>query len=459
LNACRSVADGPEFARIRATAYNSGVKPFFLAAAAATLAALAVGCATPEAPPCQIDRDCPMGQRCVQATGVCVPQRDGGGDIDVVFDDGAGTCTAAACTAQCLAGGFAGGACVGTTCQCAGTPPDGGTDDGTSADDAGLDTAICNPDECTAECAVFGLVGECGVDGCLCLGGGDADADGDDGRSEDAGPPDDGRTDDASPPDDGGTDDGGCPAGLTSCGGGCVDTRTSAAHCGGCGRACRADQICSGGSCGCPAGRTECSGTCRDLSTDPSNCGWCGNACTGGRSCSTGICLCTGGLSDCAGTCVSTLTDPNNCGWCGNRCACGPCTGGSCGSSGGSAFFTFPGWADTWYIASDPYLWNFGDYYQGVRSTSLSCATSVSFTLYADETYLDGDVLDLRLSINGTSVASFSFPMYSYVQSYSFSFPAITGPTYTIRLEVTRTVAYLCGSVALSRDLSSWTLM
>jgi len=67
-------------------------------------------------------------------------------------------------------------------------------------------------------------------------------------------------------------------------------------------------------------------------------------------------------------------------------------------------------------------------------------------------------VLDLRVSIHGTVVGNFSDPPSVSWTTQGFTFPAVTGPIYTIRLEVTRTVATWCGSVALSLGWSEWTL-
>lgn len=407
------------------------------------------GCATVESAECRADEDCPAGERCQVATGTCFRPADAWGEADADAD-GAGACVPSTCSAECLASGYAGGTCAGTVCVCGGTPDAGPEDAGPDRPD----TAICDPVECDANCAPFGMTGECRAEGCVCLGGADADADAprDDAVAGDA-TVEDGRTEDA-PADEAVS----CPPGQTLCPGGCVDTSRDALHCGACGRACRSDQTCSGGACLCPTGLTECSGACVDTQSSSTNCGRCGNVCGTGRACVDGACACTGGRTDCFGTCVDLWTDPANCGSCGNRCACGPCSGGTCASSGGSATFYFPDWGDSGYVAGNPYLWNYGDYYQGTRFTSLSCATSVSFTLWNDENWLDCDVLDLRVSINGTVVGNFSYPPYAYAVTQSFTFPAITGPTYTIRLEVTRTVAYLCGSVALSIGWSDWTL-
>ncbi len=171
-----------------------------------------------------------------------------------------------------------------------------------------------------------------------------------------------------------------CATNFANCDGnpanGCeVDTRSSIAHCGMCGRACASGQVCSSGSCtiSCGGGTpTPCSGTCvstvtnlahcggcgvvcptranaartctasscsfacitdfgdcdgnavngceRDLRSDASNCGTCGNACAGGRVCQGSSCVCPLGQNLCDGRCVNTTNDAANCGACGNSC-------------------------------------------------------------------------------------------------------------------------------------------
>lgn len=90
-------------------------------------------------------------------------------------------------------------------------------------------------------------------------------------------------------------------------------------HCGGCGIACRGDQVCQGGSCICPAGLTECEGACIDLQADSLHCGACGITCEAGESCSNGLC-CAAGETGCDGRCVDFATDAEHCGACGDTC-------------------------------------------------------------------------------------------------------------------------------------------
>jgi hypothetical protein len=84
--------------------------------------------------------------------------------------------------------------------------------------------------------------------------------------------------------------DGGVPAcdvGELLCDGVCVRVGADPMHCGACGVACAADEVCSAGVCEmtCPPGTAMCSGGCVDLTSDPDHCGACGVACP------TGICV------------------------------------------------------------------------------------------------------------------------------------------------------------------------
>ena len=84
-----------------------------------------------------------------------------------------------------------------------------------------------------------------------------------------------------------------CNDGLELCGTGCVDTDTSAAHCGGCGKPCAEPRKCTSGVCECQSGYIECDGDCVDTKIDAQNCGGCGKACTGvcsGGSCQESTC-------------------------------------------------------------------------------------------------------------------------------------------------------------------------
>ena len=126
-----------------------------------------------------------------------------------------------------------------------------------------------------------------------------------------------------------------CGAGTSLCGSSCVNLQSNQQHCGACGTACKAGEVCSAGKCAlsCQTGLTACSGTCVSLQTDLQNCGACGTACKAGEVCSAGKCAlsCQVGLSNCNGTCVNLLTDLNNCGKCVNSCKAGEiCSSGSC---------------------------------------------------------------------------------------------------------------------------------
>ncbi len=131
----------------------------------------------------------------------------------------------------------------------------------------------------------------------------------------------------------------GCPASQVSCNGTCVDTQVDPANCGGCGMTCDPSQVCSRGQCNalCTASQTACmlpsgeagpSVFCVDTKTDNANCGGCGKACPAEQTCANGTCksLCSAGQVGCmpegggAPYCVSVQSDNTNCGSCGHVC-------------------------------------------------------------------------------------------------------------------------------------------
>lgn len=161
-------------------------------------------------------------------------------------------------------------------------------------------------------------------------------------------------------------DGGACPGTTIACGGRCVDPASDPESCGGCGRACgaeqtcvsgvcvcpagapacapplgdpdrcggrscRADQICAGDRCACRPGLTAVGDRCVDLASDPMNCGAVGTTCP--EVCAGGTCRprCPDGSTECDGACVHLASDPLSCGECGRRCDRDQiCVGGRC---------------------------------------------------------------------------------------------------------------------------------
>ncbi|MDB4929279.1 MAG: uncharacterized protein JWM10_1763 [Myxococcaceae bacterium] len=157
-----------------------------------------------------------------------------------------------------------------------------------------------------------------------------------------------------------------CTAGFAECDGnavnGCeVDTRTSATHCGGCGRTCalpNATAGCAASLCtvtACAANFADCdldpsNGCEADLRTNVSHCSACRAACTfanAAATCAASACAlgaCTTGFANCDASAtngceVDTRTSVANCGRCGGACvlpnatagcAAGACTIASC---------------------------------------------------------------------------------------------------------------------------------
>lgn len=132
-----------------------------------------------------------------------------------------------------------------------------------------------------------------------------------------------------------------CPEGLEACDGACVDLTSDPANCGGCGISCEDREFSEGGLCEEGACVLSCIEHQEDCDGDPENgcevptyenvdhCGGCGIACRDDQVCEEAQCQCPAGEMDCEGLCVATSFDRNNCGGCGNVCEIG-CGGGTC---------------------------------------------------------------------------------------------------------------------------------
>jgi hypothetical protein len=131
---------------------------------------------------------------------------------------------------------------------------------------------------------------------------------------------------------------GSCNAGFGNCdgvvGNGCeANTGINTQHCGRCNNACPSGAVCAAGACACPPGFATCAGACTNVSADPANCGACGRMCPSSQVCVAGACVptCSPGSTLCNGACVILGSDPRNCGRCGNVCpAEHSCSGGVC---------------------------------------------------------------------------------------------------------------------------------
>jgi hypothetical protein len=139
-----------------------------------------------------------------------------------------------------------------------------------------------------------------------------------------------------------------CDPPMTDCAGNCVDITADPANCGGCGKKCTGNEVCSNGQCNppCPSGQRYCkgeagAGSCVTTTSDDANCGGCGKVCPAGQFCANGACSngCGQGQTRCtpeagAAYCASLKTDQANCGACGATCgAAQVCAGGTCAST------------------------------------------------------------------------------------------------------------------------------
>lgn len=138
--------------------------------------------------------------------------------------------------------------------------------------------------------------------------------------------------------------DGGCPSPEIACGDTCVDTFSSPAACGGCGKQCYQPRlgkaVCNQGTCGveCPPGYALCNDECIRLDADPKHCGECGNRCPEKpgaiTACEEGQCTyyCSAGLTQCGDVCADTDIDNDHCGACNQACP-DVCIEGRCESA------------------------------------------------------------------------------------------------------------------------------
>jgi hypothetical protein len=98
-----------------------------------------------------------------------------------------------------------------------------------------------------------------------------------------------------------------------------------------------------------------------------------------------------------------------------------------------------------------------GDFVEGARRPPLPSVRAADVSLAIDNR-LTCDVLELAVIINGVVVGSAVIPPGLPSLSQTFSFPPIVGPNYSLRYEVVRDVAPMCGGVELPLGVSTITL-
>jgi len=134
--------------------------------------------------------------------------------------------------------------------------------------------------------------------------------------------------------------------------------------------------------------------------------------------------------------------------------------------STGSGEITFPATGDTKSIAKDPYIWTNGDYLEGSRTTTLASATSLTGTWNVTNSVgtcgLFGTTtgkVNVDVLLNGTKVGALVIKGSTGASvPIALTFPAVTGPTYKLRYQLTATVASGCGQIETSWDTSKLTL-
>lgn len=134
----------------------------------------------------------------------------------------------------------------------------------------------------------------------------------------------------------------------------------------------------------------------------------------------------------------------------------------------GPATFVFPATGDTKTVKTEPALWNAGDAIVGTRTTGLAAATSLTGTWDLANNDLSNACgllgvsvgkVPVDVSLNGTVIGSITIQKSTGLSvPIAFTFPAVGGPTYTLRYEVKTTVTSGCGSIQTAFDVSKLTL-
>jgi len=328
-------------------------------------------CATPNATPQCMNATCTVGS-CTAPFADCNRMAGDGCETDTRTSlehcGGCGTaCTARPNATAACAAGRCEHTCAAGFSDCDGDPDNGcEVDTRTSATHCGACARRCDLANATAACTT----GQCAIAACT-TGFGDCDGNATNGCEADVrvSVQHCGTCGSACPARPNalqgcvsGTCVFACLSGFQDCDSdptnGCeVDTRTSATHCGGCGRSCQVaggTGTCTAGSCSvasCAMGLADCDNTpgngCEvDTRTTLAHCGGCGQACVSRpnttASCADGACsyTCIAGFADCDGNVtngceVDTRTTLAHCGACDRACrptnATGVCAGGVCG--------------------------------------------------------------------------------------------------------------------------------
>jgi hypothetical protein len=102
-------------------------------------------------------------------------------------------------------------------------------------------------------------------------------------------------------------------------------------------------------------------------------------------------------------------------------------------------------------------MWQTGDYYQGVRTVGLTSTTRLDVSWVISTNALGCDNNDIDVYLNDVRVAMMVVTPGTSTHTETLTFPAIAGPTYTIRYVVNNTVRSGCGSMATDESASTVT--
>jgi len=119
---------------------------------------------------------------------------------------------------------------------------------------------------------------------------------------------------------------------------------------------------------------------------------------------------------------------------------------------------TFPLSTDTHTILYEPYMYTAGDQISGIRTLGLASVSQVDANLdLRSNTLISGTQARILVYINDTLIGTLTISNGDASISDTFSFSPVTGPDYTIRIELEESIRFGDGSIWITDDITTWT--
>jgi hypothetical protein len=119
----------------------------------------------------------------------------------------------------------------------------------------------------------------------------------------------------------------------------------------------------------------------------------------------------------------------------------------------------FPTAADPRTITAGTLPWNVGDFFEGMRNTTVPSVSQLDVHVVIVSNGLTAcGFQEAEVSLNGIALGTFVVAQGTAVIDQSFGVPGVVGPNYTIRYETVATVEGGCGAAGYDENTSTVTL-